>query len=94
MKFMFTFDWVPNSEMRAEGIRRFMSGEGTPPEGVQLIGRWTRADLSGGYGLVETDDLEKLAQFGLAWNDLMELNLTPVLEDASLASVFQRVFSK
>lgn len=94
MKFMFTFNWAPDGEMRAEGIRRFMSGEGTPPEGVRLLGRWTRADLSGGYGLVETDDLQKLAEFGLAWNDLMALNTTPVLEDQSLATVFQRVFNK
>lgn len=44
MKFMMTFNWAPDTEVRAEGIERFQSTGGEPPEGVQLLGRGTRTD--------------------------------------------------
>ena len=53
-------------------------------------GRWTRADLSGGFDLIETDDPQTLAVFSYMWNDLMHLTIVPVLEDAALAEVLKR----
>ncbi|MFN2509208.1 MAG: DUF3303 domain-containing protein [Chthoniobacterales bacterium] len=38
-------------EMRAKGIARFQKAGGLPPAGLKLLGRWTRADLSGGFDL-------------------------------------------
>ena len=89
MQFMMSFTWGPDSQRRAEGIARFQRG-GQPPEGVRLLGRWTRADLSGGFDLLETDDPARLAEFAYQWSDLMELRLTPVLEDAPLAAALAR----
>jgi hypothetical protein len=60
MKFILTFDWTPDAEERAEGIARFQKTGGFPPKGVRLLGRWTRADLSGGFALLESDDATKL----------------------------------
>ncbi|SAK59883.1 hypothetical protein AWB82_02748 [Caballeronia glebae] len=91
MKFMMTFTWTPDAETRAEAIARFQNKGGVPPDGVTLLGRWTSADLSCGFGLFETDDPRKLAQFAYAWNDLMQLRLAPVLDDEALASVFAAV---
>lgn len=91
MKFLMTFDWTPDAEDRAEGIARFQQTGGEPPEGVTLLGRWTRADLSGGFALLETDDPKKLAAFAYEWNDLMELDITPVLADEELLSVIESV---
>jgi hypothetical protein len=87
MKFVMTFTWTPDTDTRAEAIARFQQNGGVPPDGVTLLGRWTRADLSGGFGLFETDDPKKLAQFAYMWNDLMQLALVPVIEDEALASV-------
>lgn len=89
MQFMMSFTWGPDSQRRAEGISRFRRG-GQPPEGVRLLGRWTRADLSGGFDLLETDDPARLAEFAYQWSDLMELHLTPVLEDAPLGAALAR----
>lgn len=88
MKFMLTFSWAPDPETRAEGMARFMKSGGTP-EGVTLLGRWTRADLSGGFDLLETEDAKKLAEFAYRWSDLMDLEITPVLEDQEMARVLQ-----
>jgi hypothetical protein len=90
MKFIMTFDWTPDSTTRAEGIERFRKTGGQPPQGARLLGRWTRADLSGGYDLLESDDPQALAAFALMWNDLMHITIVPVLEDAALSQVLDR----
>jgi hypothetical protein len=90
MKFMLTFDWIPDKETRDEGIARFQKTGGQPPAGAKLLGRWTRADFSGGFDLLESDDPQALAEFALMWSDLMELRIYPVLEDEQLVGVLQR----
>jgi len=91
MKFMLTFDWKPDSRTRDEGIARFRKTGGQPPKAAKLLGRWTRADFSGGYDLIETDDPQALAEFSLMWSDLMDLKIMPVLEDEKLSEVLQRM---
>ena len=91
MRFMLTFSWKPDTKCRDEGIARFRKTGGQPPDGVKLLGRWTRADFSGGFDLLETDDPQALAEFALMWSDLMVLTIVPVLEDQSLTEVLQRI---
>ena len=90
MKFMMTFDWTPDTASRAEAIARFRRTGGQPPKGAKLLGRWTRADMSGGFDLLETEDPQSLAEFALMWSDLMHLTILPVLEDEALAQVLSR----
>jgi len=91
MRFMMTFTWKPDARARSEGMERFRRTGGRPPEGVQLLGRWTRADLGGGFDLLEAEDPAKLAEFAYLWSDLMELSIAPVLDDQELGSTLQRV---
>ena len=90
MKFMVTFDWAPDAAKRTEGIARFRKTGGLPPKGAKLIGRWTRADFSGGYDLIESDDLQSVAQFAIAWGDLMDIKVYPVLDDDALTQTLNR----
>ena len=90
MKFMMTFDWSPDTKTRSEAIARFRSTGGLPPKGAKLLGRWTRADFSGGYDLIDTEDPQALAEFALQWSDLMRLEILPVLEDGALSEVLER----
>jgi uncharacterized protein DUF3303 len=85
MQFMLTFTIHP--EDRDEAIARFKTTGGRPPRGVKLIGLWTCADLSGGFDLVECDDVKALAAFSLMWSDLMEITAVPVIEDKALGEV-------
>jgi Protein of unknown function (DUF3303) len=89
MKLILTFTWTPNAQKRAEGIARFQKTRGLPPEGVKLLGRWTKADLSGGFDLLETEDAKKLLEFAYMWGDIMELSVFPVLEDQELSEALQ-----
>lgn len=91
MKFMLTFSWIPDAKTRDEGIARFRKTGGQPPKGVKLLGRWTRADFSGGFDLLEAGDPQALTEFSLMWSDLMELTIVPVLEDEQLSEVLRRI---
>ena len=90
MKFMLTFSLKPELKGRDEAISRFKKTGGQPPAGVKLLGRWTRADFSGGFDLMETDDAKPLMEFALMWSDVMELEIVPVLEDADVSEVLGR----
>jgi hypothetical protein len=91
MRFMVTFEWRPDAKTRSEGIARFKATGGLPPQGAKLISRWTRADFSGGYVLLESDDPKALTIFAHSWGDLMDLSIVPVVDDETLAEVLQRV---
>jgi uncharacterized protein DUF3303 len=90
MKFMLTFAIRPDTKGRDEAIARFKKTGGQPPKGVKLIGRWTAADFSGGFDLLESDDVKALTEFALMWSDVMELKLVPVIEDTELSEVLRR----
>ena len=60
MKFMMTFCIKPEAKSRDEAIARFKATGGQPPKGGKLVGRWTSADFSGGFALLESDDTKAL----------------------------------
>ena len=88
MKFIVTFDLKPDT--RDAAIARFKATGGQPPAGAKLLGRWTAADMSGGFDLVESDDAKALTEFALMWSDLLNLKIVPVVEDGELVEVLQR----
>jgi hypothetical protein len=90
MKFMLTFTMPPDTAKRDEAITRFMKTGGQPPKGAKLLGRWTRADFSQGYDLLESDDPGALTEFALQWSDLMKVEIVPVVEDKELTEVLKR----
>lgn len=90
MRFMVTFSIRPETGGRDEAIRRFKETGGETPQGARLLGRWTAADFSGGFVLLESEDPQALTEFALGWSDLMELRIVPVVDDAELGSVLQR----
>jgi Protein of unknown function (DUF3303) len=94
MKFILTFTWTPDAQKRVKGIALFKKTGGLPPEGVKLLGRWTKVDFSGGFDLLETEDPKKLIEFAYMWGDLMELNVFPVLEDQELSEALQKTMKK
>ena len=90
MKFMLTFSFKPDKR-RDEAIARFKKTGGQPPKGAKLLGRWVRADFSGGFDLFESDDVQALTEFALQWSDCMELAIVPVLQDSELIEVLRRI---
>jgi len=93
MKFMLTFAIKPEAKGRDEAIARFKKTGGQAPAGVKLINRWTAADFSGGYVLLEGDDATAITHFSLMWSDLLELRVVPVVEDTQLIDALGRAAS-
>ena len=89
MKFMLTFTLPSDKAKRDEAIQRFLNTGGQPPKGATLLGRWTQADFSQGFDLLECDDAKALTQFALDWSDVLSLQLTPVVEDKDLVEVLK-----
>jgi hypothetical protein len=87
MKFLLTYTLKQNT--RDAAFARFLKTGALAPKGSTLLGRWTRADLSGGFLLCESSEVKPLAAFSNEWSDVVDLMLTPVLEDAELAEVLQ-----
>ena len=56
-------------------------------DGVKLIGRWH--DLAGrrGVGIWESNDLSAAARFMGRWNPLMDMEITPVVDDDKSAVI-------
>jgi Protein of unknown function (DUF3303) len=63
---MLTFSIKPETKARDDAIARFKQTGGQPPKGAKLIGRWTAADFSGGFDLIESDDVRALTEFSLS----------------------------
>jgi hypothetical protein len=90
MKFLCYFNWQPDTDTQTEAIRRFRESGGQPPAGTKLLGRWIRADFTGGIVLLETTDAKALTEFSLMWSDLMELEVVPVIDDGEFLEVLGR----
>jgi hypothetical protein len=85
MKFLMTFESDSSVREHATGIQRFQSMGAQVPKGARLIGRWLRADHSGGFDVLETEDPDALAEFARLWSRLVHLRLEP-LSDSGLAA--------
>jgi hypothetical protein len=90
MKFMTT--WSTQPGVLKETVGRFLAGQGQPPPGVTLLGRWHKADLSGGWALVEADSAAAAFEYSALWGDLLSMQTVPVVEDADGGAVLARVF--
>ena len=66
-------------------VARFLKAGGTPPEGVEMLGRWHGMD-GGGFAVVESSE-PKMAE----WSDVIPIQITPCLEDADAGEVLQSV---
>jgi len=66
--------------------KRFLETGAQPPAGVTMIGRWH--GLSGGGVLIaETNDAKALYAWLAYWNDLLEFQTTPCLDDAEAGPI-------
>lgn len=92
MKFMSTWTVLPGAVR--EAVNRFLAGQGQPPEGVKLLGRWHKVDLSGGYVLFETSNPGAFYESAAVWADVLEIHTVPVVEDADAGPVLAKVFKK
>ena len=86
--------WSVRPGKVAEVVARFLSTGAPGPKGVTLIGRWHKADMSGGFTLLESDDPKALYEGAAEWADLIEIHSSVVVDDAEAGAVLGPLFKK
>jgi hypothetical protein len=84
---LFIVRWEVPQAGRKAAIKRFLETGGAPPEGVKMLGRWHTADGEYGFAVAESDDVQAVAKWSLAWNDLLPMDVRPALTDEGLGAV-------
>lgn len=84
MKFIVKYNISKGYVVEAE--QRFVKTGGAPPAGVTMIGRW-HGMSGGGVVIAETSDAKALYSWLSHWNDLLEFETTPCVEDAEAGAV-------
>ncbi len=92
MKFMTTWTVIPGTVR--EAVDRFLSGEGQELEGAKRLGRWHRADCSGGFALYEGEDAAALFADAARWCDVLTLHIVPVIEDEQAGAEFAKLVKR
>lgn len=72
----------------------FLKTGAPPSEGLTLIGRWHAPGSANGWALCEGDDLTAVAEHVAQWADLLEIQVTPVIEDEQAAEAISRVYGQ
>jgi hypothetical protein len=92
MKCMISWKIAPGHHKAAAGV--FLKSGAPTPEGLNLIGRWHGPGSVCGWALVEGEDPKALAQHIAEWADLIEFQITPVLEDEDAAQGLSKAYEK
>ena len=90
MKFIST--WTPRPDTRKAAIENFLAGKAAPPAGVATLGRWHKADGSGGFTLYESNSAEALYETAAFWSQFLDVHIVPVIEDAAAGATMTKVF--
>ena len=59
---------------------------------MKLLGRWHKADLSGGCSLSESDSPAAVYQSAAKWVEVLEIHGGVVIEDAEAGPILAKVF--
>ena len=91
MKYM--VKWTVPPERYKAALKRFLKTGGTTPKGLKSLGRWHVPGSMTGWHLVEGSDAA-LAENSANWADLLEIEVTPVVEDDVAAAAAKKVYGK
>jgi len=84
---LFIVRWEISQVARKAAIQRFIDTGGAPPAGVKMLGRWHSADGEYGFAVAESDDVQAVSRWALAWNDLLPMDVRPALTDEGMGAV-------
>ena len=90
MKFLVSWS-LPHGDSYRAAVARFLEGGGTPPDGVNMIGRWHGANGTG-FAIAETNDAKAIFEWFAEWQEFMEIGATPLVEDADAGAVLQSLY--
>jgi hypothetical protein len=77
--------WSIKEENFAAAVERFSTNPPEVPEGVRMLGRWHEMGSGDGFALFESDDPVAVSRYILAWSDLVDQKVYPVVDDTEVA---------
>ena len=92
MKYM--MHWSSDPETRHDAYKTF--GQMSDAEdqadhpGVTLIGRWHDVVAGGGVLICESDSLSDVQAWALNWNGILDLDITPVVDDDECKAMLKK----
>jgi hypothetical protein len=72
-------------------VERFLQTGGKPPDGVTQLGRWFGMNGKG-CSVVEADDPKGVFSLVSEWQEFLEIEATPALEDDAAGEVLAKLF--
>lgn len=89
MKFMIVWRIAPGAYQTS--VENFLSTGAPAPSGLRSVGRWHVPGSARGWHLVEGDP-QAVAHHVAEWANLVELEVSPVIEDAEAAAGLSKVY--
>jgi hypothetical protein len=90
MKYLVQWHLSEPSLVRA-AAERFLKTGGTPPEGATQIGRWFGMNGKG-CAVIEASDSKPVFELVLEWQEFMQIEATPVMEDDESGAVLSKLY--
>jgi hypothetical protein len=92
MKCMISWKIAPGHHKAAGDA--FLKSGAPLPGGVTSLGRWHGPGSLLGWHLVEVKDLSALYEHFATWGNVLEMEVTPVVEDAEAGQALAKAFGK
>lgn len=67
-------------------IKKFLETGGTPPKNIKMLGRWHGMNREG-FAISESDDPKAMFEWYAQWSNVMEITVTPCVEDAEAGPI-------
>jgi hypothetical protein len=90
MKYLVLWHLTEPSTLRP-AAQRFLKTGGKLPEGATLLGRWFGMNGKGCL-LLEASDPKPVFEAVSEWQEFMDIEATPVLEDDDAGAIFGKLF--
>lgn len=87
MLFMTIVTYEPG--VRDQVLKR-LADEGPMPAGIKIVGEWSSATGGRVFRLAETDDVMALRKACYAWNDLLKIDIYPVVDLEEVKKMLQK----
>jgi Protein of unknown function (DUF3303) len=83
-KYISSWRFQPN--LIDTAIKKFLETGGAPPDGVKMLGRWHGMNGTG-VAIFESNDATAMYKWYAQWANVMELSITPCVEDAEAGPI-------
>ena len=87
----YIMSWTIKPDCYKGAVKRFLSTGAPLPEGLNQLGRWHGPGSTCGWLLVEGSG-EAAYEHAAEWADLLEMTVTPVVEDAEAGAIAAKLY--